>query len=103
MKQFLTGLCLLGLVVAISSCGESTFNDGEDFGDLLDTPDGLVLTEEEHIGGWGRADCTACHNLENIHLVNRSDIPIDIEAVHEEALEEGIDSCADCHGTNGVL
>ncbi len=100
MKLFLTGVLLFSCFLL--SCGGSAFNDGEDYGNLLDSPEGLIVTEEEHVGGWEREDCTMCHNLENIHLVNRTGIPIDIEAIHEEALEDGLASCAPCHGTNGV-
>lgn len=84
-----------------AGCG-SPLNQGEDYGNLLDSPGGLVLTEEEHLGGWGRAECTQCHNLENIHLEDRTGIAIDIEAVHDQALDEGNAGCPACHGTNGV-
>lgn len=96
-KQLFLFVCLF-----LVSCGGSTFSDGEDYGNLLDSEAGLILTEEEHVGGWGRADCTTCHNLENIHLVNRTGIPIDVDAIREETLEEGVSSCPDCHGLNGL-
>lgn len=82
-------------------CGEATLDEGEDYGNLLESPEGLVLTEEEHTAGWGHAECDTCHNLDNIHLVNRTDISLDIEAIHDQALEEGISSCSSCHGSNG--
>ncbi len=88
-------LCSLGCL------GEAT-SDGEDYGNLLDSPEGLVLTEEEHPGGWGRAECTQCHNLDNIHRVDRTGIGVDIDAIHDQALAEGTSGCAACHGTNGV-
>ncbi len=91
------------LFATMQGCGTGGFNGGEDYGDLLDTPDGLVLIEEEHIPGWGRSDCNMCHNLENIHLVDRiADVVIDIQAIHDLALEGGNAVCAGCHGTNGV-
>lgn len=99
MKRFLISLILSFLLFA---CGGSEFDEGEDYGDLLDTEEGLILTEEEHVGAWGRSDCTLCHNLENIHLTNRTDVPLDIEAIHDQAIAEGVAGCADCHGTNGV-
>ncbi len=86
----------------LSGCGGTVTDGGEDYGNLLDSPEGLVLTEDEHDVGWGHSECTMCHNLENIHLVNRTEIAIDIEAIHEQALEEGLAVCSDCHGTNGV-
>ncbi|MDO8519153.1 MAG: hypothetical protein Q7T11_03200 [Deltaproteobacteria bacterium] len=90
------------LLVALLSCGSAETDNGEDYGDLLASPEGLTLTEGEHEIGWGRSDCTTCHNLENIHLENRTSVPIDIEAVHDEALQEGEEGCNSCHGDNGV-
>lgn len=77
-------------------------NEGENYGDLLGTTDGLVLTQDEHEAGWGRSECDLCHNLENIHLTNRTSLNIDMEAIREDVLAEGITSCVTCHGTNGV-
>jgi len=96
-----TATFLLLILASLSACGGGE-NEGEDYGNLLDSPLGLILTEEEHTGGWGRSQCTLCHNLENIHLENRTGLPLDIDEVHEIALEGGIEVCADCHGTNGV-
>jgi hypothetical protein len=96
------------LIIAISltcggiSCGGSTIDEGEDYGNLLETEEGLVLTEGEHLGGWGRAECTICHNLENIHLVNRTGVDLDIGTIYNQVISEGLSSCATCHGTNGV-
>ncbi|MBI1909474.1 MAG: hypothetical protein HYS22_04835 [Deltaproteobacteria bacterium] len=90
------------LIVLLMACGGSPVNEGENYGNLLSTDQGLVLTEGEHEAGWGRSDCTLCHNLENIHRINRTGIPIDIDAIHDQALSDGIASCATCHGTNGV-
>ena len=90
--------CLLGL----NACGGSATNQGENFDNLLATPEGLVLTQSEHEIGWGHAECTMCHNLENIHLINRTEIVIDIEVIHQQAIDNGITGCATCHGTNGT-
>lgn len=83
-------------------CGGAAVNGGEDYGNILNSPDGLTLTQGEHEIGWGNSQCTLCHNLENIHLVDRSGIGIDVDAIHEQALEDGIGGCAVCHGTNGT-
>lgn len=102
-RMFLTGEgVLLVLLSLYAACGGSAFNQGEDYGNLLDTPEGLVLTEGEHGIGWGHPECTICHNLENIHLENRTGIPIDIDLIHDQAIEDGIAGCAICHGTNGI-
>lgn len=95
-------LCIMSLYLLTAACGGAAVNEGENYGDLLTSPAGLVLTQEEHEVGWGSAECTTCHNLENIHLVNRTTLNIDIDAIHEQTLDEGIASCAACHGTNGV-
>ncbi|MDP2600908.1 MAG: hypothetical protein Q8P84_09300 [Deltaproteobacteria bacterium] len=92
---------LFGFLV-LSGCGGDAFNEGEDYGNLLDTPGGLTLNQSEHPLGWGDANCTICHNLENIHLVNRTGTSIDIVAIHDRAISEGISGCAACHGNNGV-
>ncbi|MBI4238421.1 MAG: hypothetical protein HY696_08395 [Deltaproteobacteria bacterium] len=98
MKRF----WILSGVLLTAACGGSAVNEGENYGDLLASPAGLVLTEAEHEVGWGVAECTLCHNLENIHLVNRTTLSIDVEAIHEQTLDEGLAGCATCHGTNGV-
>jgi len=95
---------LLGglLILLMAGCGGAAVNEGEDYGNILNSTEGLVLTQSEHEIGWGIAECTICHNLDNIHLVDRSGIGIDIDTIHEQVIEDGIDGCGACHGTNGV-
>lgn len=92
---------LLPILFLFAACGSSPVNEGENFGNLLNTSGGLVLTQAEHPTGWGESECTLCHNLENIHLVDRTGVT-DITAVHNQAISEGITGCAACHGTNGA-
>lgn len=92
----------LSLGLGLTACGSATSDLGEDHGNLLDSSEGLTLVESEHTAGWGRQTCTLCHVLNNIHLVNRTDIGVDIEAVSAQAIAGGNSGCATCHGTNGV-
>ncbi|MDA2919934.1 hypothetical protein MYX76_10645 [Desulfobacterota bacterium AH_259_B03_O07] len=98
MKKIL----LLLLVLSIMSCvGED--NEGQDFGDIFDSDEGLILTEEEHPDGWGRSECFVCHPIFDIHQVDRSGIGIlPLEEIQEFVVEEGLPSCPICHGDNGV-
>jgi len=88
--------------VALISCGSEADDNGEDFGNILDSPSSLVLTEDEHVYGWGRSDCLMCHNINNIHLQNRTDVTIDMEEIQDQVAEEGESICMDCHGSNGT-
>lgn len=101
MKTISRILCLFFLSAMCGGCGGSDVNEGENYGDILTTDQGLVLTQPEHSVGWGNSDCTMCHNLDNIHLVDRTGVT-DIAAVHDQAINDGIAGCATCHGTNGV-
>lgn len=94
-------LTLLAMTGALG-CGSTEFNEGENYGNLLDTAGGLTLNQSEHELGWKKSDCTICHNLENIHLVNRTGTSTNIVTVHNRAISEGIGGCAACHGGNGV-
>jgi hypothetical protein len=101
IKNVIIGSLSLICIISFVSCG-SIEDSGENYGDLLDSPSGLILTEEEHIDGWERADCLLCHSLSNIHLVDRSGIGIDIDAIREETFIDGEEGCSDCHGDNGI-
>jgi hypothetical protein len=84
------------------SCGSGN-NQGDNYGDLVASPLGLILTPHEHRGGWGRADCLTCHPLENIHVTNNSSVPgIDMQQVRNQTVQAGEASCPICHGTNGA-
>ena len=96
---FIWGLLLL------AGCGSSASPQSENYGNVLASPDGLVLVQEEHPTGWGRGDCFACHNVNNIHQVNRTGLPddqINLPNVRAIVQNEGESSCMMCHGSNGV-
>ena len=89
--------------------------DSENYGNILNSPAGLILVEEEHQTGYGRPDCLVCHNTRNIHNVNRTGLPscsgeipplepcVDLDEVQAIVNDGGQSSCSLCHGTNGVL
>ncbi len=97
MKKVLLILFLLGL----AGCGSG--NDAQDLGNVFDSPEGLVLTRQEHPDGWGRSDCFGCHPLNAIHQENRTgqgELPL--EDIQKLVEEDGLNACPICHGDNGV-
>ncbi len=103
MHRSLLGTCVLLLIVAVAGCGSDGSESSENYGNLLNSPAGLILVQEEHEHGWSRPDCFACHEIRNIHTVNRTGIPdLDLGAIRDLVAAEGTASCPDCHGNNGV-
>jgi hypothetical protein len=95
-------ICGLGLLAA---CGSGAGHESEDYGNLLASPGGLVVLEEEHPTGWMRPDCFACHQISNIHQVNRTDLTdedLDLAGIRDIVRNQGEESCTMCHGSNGV-
>jgi mono/diheme cytochrome c family protein len=68
---------------------------------MVRSESGLVVTAGEHGEGWGRVDCAGCHALPTTHDYVCTE-QVDGEALRALVAERGVDSCADCHGTNGV-
>ena len=110
----LTGAALLAAAL-VAGCGDNAEPGSENYGNLLASPGGLIVLEEEHPTGWERPDCLACHNVLNIHTVNRTGLPncnklpqppptgcIDLIEIQQIIDSEGQDSCMMCHGDNGV-
>ena len=94
-------LILIFFVALVSCVGEN--DEGQDFGNILDSTEGLILTEEDHPDGWMREDCFACHPLQVIHQVDRSGTGLLLlEEIQEFVLMEGLASCSICHGYNGI-
>jgi hypothetical protein len=108
---------VLALVAVLAACGDDAPNIGEDYGNLLLSPAGLVVVEEEHPTGWGRPECFACHEIRNAHNVNRTGLPdcaggsqpdpddpacLDLAEVRSIIRNQGEASCSLCHGDNGV-
>ncbi|MCX8071178.1 MAG: hypothetical protein N3C12_01820 [Candidatus Binatia bacterium] len=87
----------------LAACGEDAPPTSENYGNLLESPAGLILVAEEHPSGWGRADCFACHPPHKLHLVNRTGIPdLDLTFIRQVVANQGEASCSACHGDNGV-
>lgn len=98
---------IMGAVVflALAGCGSDGPITSENYGNVLASPAGLVLVREEHPTGWTRPDCFACHEIRNIHIVNRTGLPDDVAnlaGVRAIVSNQGQASCMQCHGTNGV-
>ena len=95
-----------GLVLLLAAgCGSDGGGTSENYGNLLASPEGLVLVEQEHPTGWTRPDCFACHEIRSIHIVNRtglSDDVADLPGVRAIVENDGVESCPLCHGNNGV-
>lgn len=92
-------------VAALAACGKGPDVQSENYGNLLASPGGLVVLEEEHPSGWGRPDCFGCHNVNNMHQVNRTGLPddeVDLAGIRAIVRNQGLGSCAQCHGDNGV-
>jgi hypothetical protein len=95
------------ILVAASAigCGSGSSPQSENYGNLLASPGGLVVLEEEHPTGWMRPDCFGCHDVNNIHQVNRTgltDEQADLPGIRAIIQNQGESSCSQCHGTNGV-
>ena len=97
-------LLKLGLpfCLVLSACGSDT-RDREDYGDITKGPGGVVLVNpDEHIGGWGRNQCTMCHNILNIH--QRPGNGLAPKALRDvfHARNNDTSYCMLCHGKNGT-
>ena len=111
VPSFFSGLAIAAFL--ITGCGNNGPQDGENYGNLFDSPGGLLVLEVEHPAGFGRPDCFACHEVRNSHNENRTglanceDVPdgsdcIDLNEIHAIIKSGGEQSCMMCHGDNGV-
>ncbi len=104
-RAFLHAGCALGALLTGTACGSGADPQSEDYGNLLASPGGLVVLEEEHPTGWMRSDCYGCHVYKNMHQVNRTGLPddeVDLPGVRAIIRSGGEASCPMCHGSNGV-
>ena len=91
-------LLVLSAATLLAACGPV---DSCPNGSMLDGPEGLVLTEEEHDLGWAHDDCFQCHTEATLHRLGCTP-EADMERVQQRVEDEGLDSCVVCHGDNGV-
>jgi hypothetical protein len=95
-------LLLASFFMLLSACGEDNNVTGEDHGNIAASESGVILMQDEHEIGWGKTTCFDCRNSENIHQTDRTGTGLNLEAIEELTKDGGLDSCATCHGTNGV-
>ncbi|MCK6503749.1 hypothetical protein L6R53_10175 [Myxococcota bacterium] len=69
-------------------------------GSMLDSEEGLVVTQAEHGAGWGQEDCFACHAEAVLHRTGCTP-DVDLARLQEQVEAQGLASCARCHGENG--
>ncbi len=101
MRCHVIAATLLALAAGCGSSGSP--QQSEDYGNLFNSPAGLVLVRDEHPTGWGRPDCFSCHEIRDIHTVNRTGIAnFDLAGVRNVVAAQGEASCPQCHGNNGV-
>jgi hypothetical protein len=95
----------LATLVAAAGCGSQADPQSENYGNLLASPGGLIVLQSEHPTGWMRPDCFGCHDVENMHQVNRTGLPdaeVDLPGINAIIQNQGEASCPLCHGDNGV-
>ena len=100
------GVVCTFLLLVVAACGSDGGVTSENYGNLLASPEGLIVTQGEHPTGWGRPECFACHEIRNMHTVNRTGLPdneVDLAGIQAIIRNQGVASCRQCHGTNGVI
>jgi hypothetical protein len=91
-----------GLALAAAGCAELELGC-EDLSGMLDGPGGLTVTLEEHPTGWAQPRCFTCHSVEVIHVQNCTGLDeVDLAEIRHRVDDDGLLSCAECHGGNGV-
>ncbi len=85
-------------LVGLMACKSDPCADGS----MLDGELGLIVTQAEHPTGWGLEQCYGCHHKATMHRLGCTPA-VDMVALRELVDAGGLESCADCHGDNGVL
>lgn len=95
MKRFLR-LSLFFVILFLAGCGVQRQYESYPM-TLAD----LTITTQNHPHGYGKSECFACHLPSNIHNVDRIGAP-SFAIAKTLVTQQGLASCAGCHGTNGV-
>lgn len=92
------GVFVVTVVLAsITACGvEKQYEDYK-----LTTASDISLSSQNHPHGFGKSECFFCHNVNNIHQVDRLNIP-SFSLARPYVQQSGLASCVGCHGSNGV-
>jgi len=96
-------LTVLGLL--LFSCGQKNdFSEDMARSQCPECATAPWLTEENHGDygeGWGHASCFVCHPLIKLHVQTWNPY-LDLELIRAIVKRDGLDSCATCHGNNGI-
>lgn len=97
MKRTINALFWISLL-SLAGCG-TTERDRENYGSITNP---ALNDQTRHSAGWGRSDCTVCHNIDvNVH--RRAGNQLDADAIREDAHANGGDAyCLRCHTGNGL-
>lgn len=90
-------ILLLLPVLALVACTDDPCPRGS----MVDSAEGLIVTQEEHPTGWGDIECSACHVHARLHRIGCTP-DVDLLHVRAEVDDQGDNSCDACHGDNGT-
>lgn len=92
-----TRLSLCLCLAALAACEDDPCPRGP----MTEGAGGVVVTEDEHPTGWGQEDCAACHAFPALHRMNCTP-EVDLVEVQDRVDADGVASCSECHGWNGL-
>ena len=97
-------LTSLGLFSFACSDDKQDKLPAEDYGDIyVANSNSFFLSEKTHEIGWGKSECFMCHNVNNIHLKDRTASKRgNVTYARLKVHENGVKACAGCHGANGI-
>ena len=105
MIKVLITLLLTSLITLGCSDEEQLSPPKEDHGDIfINNNLTFAVSQKTHPTGWGKANCLVCHNVNNIHKVDRiSALSINLPRIERTIDAQGLKSCTNCHGSNGTV